>query len=80
MGLQLLITEEDCTGCGNCVEACPVSVSMEMESISSGEKPKEKSLLQVEDGLVELLDEERCDFCGVCIEACPTGAISIREE
>lgn len=56
-----------CTGCGKCVEVCPVNAL----SLNSANDPKniKRKKGQVNTGI--------CVGCGVCIAKCPTGAIEM---
>ena len=56
-----------CTGCGKCVQACPVE-SMSLVSASDPHKPKLK---------VARLNDAVCLGCGVCVRACPEDALSL---
>jgi nitroreductase/NAD-dependent dihydropyrimidine dehydrogenase PreA subunit len=70
----LTINKENCSGCGVCVQSCPVSV------IAQGE---------AKFPFVPDANEERCVFCGHCEAICPNDAlkhnrlpemVSIRQE
>ena len=61
-----VINEVRCTGCGDCVTACPIGAQVEL-----------KGLLRVVGGKCNVIDPELCDGCGVCLEACSVNAISI---
>ena len=50
----------DCTGCGECVNVCPVE-AMSIVSANDPRMPKKKKAL---------LHEEICLGCGLCIQAC----------
>ncbi|MFA7332194.1 MAG: 4Fe-4S dicluster domain-containing protein [Candidatus Delongbacteria bacterium] len=58
----------DCTGCGKCVQACPVE-SLALVSANDPHQPKRRRAK---------LDEETCLGCGVCVRACPQGALRLR--
>jgi ferredoxin len=55
-----VIHEENCTGCGQCVNACPVE-AMSLVSANDPLKPKRKKAI---------LREEICLGCGLCVKAC----------
>ena len=57
----------DCTGCGKCVQACPVE-AMALVSANDPHRTKRQKAK---------LDETVCLGCGVCIRACPAGAIRL---
>jgi len=67
---------ERCTGCGNCVVACPVD-ALELYTLDPVTKEK---IYQVQDGVSVVLDfkAELCAGCGVCVEACPYDVITLR--
>ncbi len=56
-----------CTGCGKCVEACPVEA---MGSVSANDARSPKKRLA-------RLDERICLGCGVCVAACRTGGLHL---
>lgn len=63
-----LVTEEQCNGCGKCVEACPV----EAMALVSAENPKQPKLRKAK------VLHDACLGCGVCVRVCKTGALSLR--
>ncbi len=58
-----------CTGCGKCVDACPV----EAMALVSAEDPKRPRLRKAR------VLEDACLGCGVCVRACPTGCLSLAQ-
>ena len=62
------INSESCTGCGKCVEACPVE-AMALVSAEDPKRPKRKTARLIEDS---------CLGCGVCVRACSSGSLSLR--
>lgn len=71
---ELQVKEELCTGCGNCMIACPIN-AMKFVEISGGKGGGVE--LAIEDGIVHLILEE-CNGCGTCIRACAQKAIEVR--
>lgn len=62
---QLLFYRDKCTGCGRCVEACPIKA---VEVKGDGEAYK------------AVTDRNRCLDCGSCVKACPTDARELAGE
>ncbi|MHC1579767.1 MAG: 4Fe-4S binding protein [Candidatus Alkanophagales archaeon] len=62
--MPAVVDKEKCTGCGKCVEECPV------EAIS---------LVEEDDKKYAVVNEEECTECEVCIDTCEQGAISMKE-
>ncbi len=59
---------EQCSGCGACVEACPVD-ALELtpaDGATAGAPTRAR------------LDEQRCLGCGVCVPSCPNGGLSLK--
>jgi NAD-dependent dihydropyrimidine dehydrogenase PreA subunit len=55
------ITEDDCIGCGTCIEICPNNILY----------------LDDETDKCKVTDETKCDKFRGCEKECPTGAIKI---
>lgn len=62
-----VIHDEECNGCGKCVNACPVE-AMSLISANDPHRPKIKQAR---------LDRERCLGCGLCVRACANGNIHL---
>jgi Na+-translocating ferredoxin:NAD+ oxidoreductase RNF subunit RnfB len=62
-----LINENVCSGCGKCVEACPV----EALGLVTANDPKQRKRK------VARLNRELCLGCGVCVAACPQTCIAL---
>jgi 4Fe-4S ferredoxin len=75
MAFAVHINMEDCTGCNNCVVACPVD-ALELHTVDPATKDK---IYKVKDGKSIVLDfkSELCAGCGVCVEACPHNVIKL---
>ncbi len=79
----LIIHDDKCFGCGNCVVACPVNVANDPEGAAIGDGPSnDKVILKVVDGVVVAQNVGECRrfgknriLCNACIDPCPSGAI-----
>lgn len=73
------IREEDCIGCKNCEEACPMYLPDEFEHGLGAKKaisiPFTNAIPQY-----PVLDMEHCIMCGACAKACPTKCIDYLQE
>ncbi len=56
-----------CSGCGRCVNACPVEAMALVSANAPGEPNRRRAVLH----------EDHCLGCGVCVRACPGGALSL---
>lgn len=63
------VEAERCTGCGLCVEACPVQA---MSLVSSNDPVRKRDTRA-------RVDENLCLGCGVCVPACQRGGLSLAE-
>ncbi len=61
----IVIDEEKCNGCGNCIPACPEQA---LQIVDTPQGPKAR-----------LVKEFYCDGLGACLGSCPTGALTIEE-
>jgi 4Fe-4S ferredoxin len=75
MAFALHVNMERCTGCNNCVVACPVD-ALELYTLDPVTKEK---IYKVKHGKATVLDfkQELCAGCGVCVEACPHNVIRL---
>jgi|LGOV01.1.fsa_nt_gb Na+-translocating ferredoxin:NAD+ oxidoreductase RNF subunit RnfB len=62
------IIDELCTGCGRCVDVCPVEA---LSLVSKHSTSKRKKIAK--------LTEENCIGCGVCVRVCKPDAIEMNE-
>ncbi|RLI82748.1 tRNA CCA-pyrophosphorylase [Archaeoglobales archaeon] len=83
----LIVDEDLCVGCGNCVVVCPVHVELDPKGAAIGKGPTiDDPILRVENGKVKVINMEACRrygknrvLCVVCRENCPTDAIRFLE-
>ena len=75
MSFAMHINMERCTGCNNCVVACPVN-ALELNTVDPASTDK---IYLVQNGRAISLDinHELCAGCGVCVEACPYEVIRL---
>ena len=62
------VNSESCTGCGKCVQACPIEAISMKAGETTGERPAKQSII----------DESRCLGCGVCVSSCPFKVITMQ--
>lgn len=62
-----VIEASACTGCGRCVQICPVE-AMSLVSANDPHRPKRTRAV---------LNEETCLGCGLCVRACRDGALTL---
>jgi NAD-dependent dihydropyrimidine dehydrogenase PreA subunit len=62
---MVIVDSKRCTGCGACVELCPVGAIRLIEEASGNHAE---------------IDQAKCQQCEVCIEACPEQAIRPESE
>ena len=63
------VDEQNCTGCGKCVNACPVE-AMALVSANHPTRPKLKKAW---------VNEDLCLGCGVCVRNCTDDALHLKE-
>jgi NAD-dependent dihydropyrimidine dehydrogenase PreA subunit/predicted transcriptional regulator len=76
MSFELVVDEELCSGCGNCIVACPVNALNDIEA-SGGKGSDLTPLIKIEGGTTYIVDQKACNGCGVCIQACSYNAILV---
>jgi heterodisulfide reductase subunit A len=70
---------EKCSGCGACVEACPITVPHEWEQ---NLKPRKAiyAMFPQAAPLKYVIDREHCIECGLCMKECTLDAIDLAQE
>ena len=63
-----VVNENSCTGCGKCVNVCPVE-AMVLVSANDPKFPKKKKAI---------VNEERCLGCAVCVRSCSLKSIALQ--
>ncbi len=76
---SLEVDPGECTGCLECVQACPV-FSPEPQFQESGQRKAIHRAGPHRPPYHLSIDPGACTLCGRCLEVCPTGAISLAPE
>ncbi|MFX0101610.1 MAG: indolepyruvate ferredoxin oxidoreductase subunit alpha [Candidatus Hodarchaeota archaeon] len=63
-----------CTGCGDCMTACPVNLDIRHKE---GKLDETNAVILVKNANCRVINEDACNGCGSCIPACPVKAIDI---
>lgn len=80
MGFEIIIDEQECTGCGNCVVVCPVDALNSLD-IAGGKGANIEELTRVVSGGRAIsVDAMLCNGCGTCILSCPSNALLLENE
>ena len=78
MAFALHVNMERCTGCNNCVVACPVN-ALELWTVDPASNAATEKIYKVINGDAVILDinHELCSGCGICVDACPYDVIQL---
>ena len=73
------VDPDKCTGCGDCVQKCPVSA---IDEYNEGFSERRSIYIRYPQAipLTFAIDRDRCIGCGICSEVCKPGAIIFDEE
>ncbi|MGD0080977.1 MAG: CoB--CoM heterodisulfide reductase iron-sulfur subunit A family protein [Methanoregula sp.] len=73
------VDESSCTGCGDCIEVCPVEVYNRFDAGIGVRKAIYKPHPQAVPDIV-IRDKEHCIECGLCYDVCGPGSIRHKED
>ena len=73
---KLEVKEELCSGCGNCVIACPIN-ALNAAEVAGGKGGGVE--LKIEDGISYVLSDT-CNGCGICVKSCAQKAILLHAQ
>lgn len=62
------LTNSSCTGCGKCIDICPVE-ALSLVSANDPQRPKRRT---------SRLHKDICLGCGLCVRSCPTESIHLK--
>jgi 4Fe-4S ferredoxin len=71
---SLEVEDEACTGCGNCVIACPIN-ALKVDEACGGKGGGVE--LKIENGITCVISDA-CNGCGVCVVACSQRALNLK--
>lgn len=79
------VTEQDCTGCGICVEKCPTKVIDDAFEAGMGYRKAIYTPFPQAVPRIPVIDTDSCTWfqrgkCRVCEKLCPTGAIDFEQQ
>ncbi len=83
----LIVTEDLCVGCANCIVVCPVHAAEDPYGSAAGSGPTiEDPIFRLEDGVLKVINVTKCRrygknriLCVACRENCPSDAIRFLE-
>jgi heterodisulfide reductase subunit A len=73
------IDEEKCTGCGDCIKACPYE-SLDEFNVGLGRRRSVDLYFQQAVPRVAIIDEGTCTKCGNCKVVCSAGAVDLDQK
>jgi 4Fe-4S ferredoxin len=71
---KLMLSENDCIGCGICVTICPTN--MRQEKDINFDVDSEPRAITIHKGRA-VIDYDLCKACGICTKNCPLNSLTI---
>lgn len=71
---KLVLSEEDCIGCGICVTVCPIN--MRQEKDIEFDVDTEPRAISIHNGQA-VIDADLCKVCGICTKNCPANSLTV---
>ncbi len=75
MAFAVHVNIERCSGCNNCVVACPVN-ALELNTVNPATTDKIYKVING-DAIILDVNHELCAGCGICVDACPYDVIQL---
>ena len=83
MPFQIIINEDLCFGCSNCVNSCPINQRIEPDLILGCSPKTNDVIFKLINGKCRVSNIILCEKkefpCKICMEMCPKNAISITD-